>query len=535
MVLGSLTITYNGEIYNYLELAEELKALGHLFVSRSDTEVLLHAWAEWGADCLTKLNGIFAFLLWDSRTRTLVAARDRLGVKPLYYFKESGLTAFASEIKALLAVRNAKSTAADALVFDFLVTGRLDHEPQTMFDGIRRLPGGCWMEISAAGTQVRSYWGGLKTPVPVSDFSAQEAARRFHDLFHDAIRFQMRADVPVACCLSGGLDSSSVLSVASRLSAYRMSAFTARFEDLSMDEWDWAQVMHRESPVDPVAAFVQPEAFLTELPALIRAQEEPITGPTVFAQWCVMKAIRASGFRVVLDGQGADELLCGYAKYHFWALMESVRKGHVLSATGAALDILLRGGSFLFDWRESGRYLRGNLIGRRKRGHLLQPAFAEALRTRAILVPTGGVVLHQLRDVTSYSLPVLLRYEDKNSMAHSVESRVPFLDHRLVEFCLSLPTEQKVRGSLAKLVLREGLVKDLPGPIRRRRSKLGFGGSFRSWVETLAPQLRLWASDEQRPVFRYVRPSAVRDLIRNRDPSVFRVLALDTWIEEFHL
>ena len=158
MAYRSLTVTYNGELYNYIELREELKQLGHRFSSQSDTEVLLHSWAEWGPECLSRLNGIFAFLLWDADRRTLFAARDRLGVKPLYYRLDAGEMAFASEIKAILAVAHERPVVDEALVFDFLATGRLDHEEGTMFLGVRRLPGGCWMEVSREGHQVRRYW-----------------------------------------------------------------------------------------------------------------------------------------------------------------------------------------------------------------------------------------------------------------------------------------------------------------------------------------------------------------------------------------
>lgn len=533
MTFGPLTISYNGEIYNYIELAEELRSRGHRFVSRSDTEVLLHAWSEWGADCLARLNGIFAFLLWDATRRVLVAARDRFGVKPLYYCQDSGQIALASEIKALLSVRAMEASADEALIYDFLVAGRMDHEDATMFAGIKRLPGGCWMEITASGTQVRTYWAFPQGRIAAPDLAFEEASERFKELFHDSIRLQMRADVPVACCLSGGLDSSSVVSVASGLSPYRMSAFTARFEDSSMDEWSWAQTVHRERPVDPVACTARPEALWRELPALIQAQEEPVASPGVFAQWCVMKAIRERGIRVCLDGQGGDELLCGYAKYFYWALMELVREGRLFSAARSAFAILVRGEAHLFNLAGAKRYIPWGLGTRREKPPVLQRAFGESQRARDTMRPAGNTRAQQVLDIVRYSLPVLLRYEDRSSMAHSVEARVPFLDHRLVEFCVALPTEHKVKGSLSKRVLRQGLRDDVPRPILRRRSKLGFGGSFTSWVKALTPRLESWAEDDGRPVFHFARPAGVRRLIARRDPAVFRFLALDAWLQGF--
>ena len=314
MTFGPLTISYNGEIYNYVELAEELAALGHRFKSRSDTEVLLHAWAEWGPDSLARLNGIFAFLLWDRSRKSLFAARDRFGVKPLYYFEEEGRIVFASEIKALLAVRKAAPRAAERLIYDFLMTGRLDHEDETMFAGIRRLPAGSWMTVGSHGCRIQKYWDLRPDAGSPCAKSLRESAEEFGRLFRDAIRLQMRSDVPVGSCLSGGLDSSAVVSIASRLGDRPMLTFTARFSDESMDEWSWAELIHRNSPVSAFSHVSDSRGFWRELPSLVRAQEEPFAGPGVYAQWCVMRLASEHGIRVVLDGQGGDELLCGYAR-----------------------------------------------------------------------------------------------------------------------------------------------------------------------------------------------------------------------------
>jgi len=530
MAFGSLTLSFNGEIYNYIELGEELKALGHYFVSRSDTEVLLHAWAEWGKDCLPRLNGIFAFLMWDEERRTLFAARDRLGVKPLYYFWDQKEAALASEIKPLLAVRDGGASADERLVYAFLATGRLDHEEQTMFRGIRRLGAGHWMEVTNARVETHPYWALEGSGERFTGGSFEEAAERFRALFHDSVRLQMRSDVPVACCLSGGLDSSSVVSVATSRSATPMEVFTARFEDETMDEWRWAEEIHRTKKVVPVAVLARPEGMMSELEALVRTQEEPIGGAGVYAQWCLMRAIRDKGIRVVLDGQGGDELTCGYAKYFFWALRELRNERGFLSAASAAMDVLLNAGPQVFDWREAIRYLPW--LGRKRSESLVRAEFSSAfdLPKRVSWV---DVRTQQAADIERASIPVLLRYEDKNSMAHSIESRVPFLDHRLVEFCISLPTEYKIRGGLSKRILRRGLRQDVPNAVLARRSKLGFGGSFRSWVRRLSPALKEWAADEGRPVFRLVSPDGVRTLIAREDATVFKVLSLDRWLEAF--
>lgn len=532
MTFGSLTISYNGEIYNYLELAEELKRVGHTFISHSDTEVLLHAWAEWGPDSLSRLNGIFAFLLWDARSGSLFAARDRLGVKPLHYVRQPAMVAFASEIKGILALPGASAEANESCIFDFLAAGHLDHMDDTMFRGISRLPAGSVLEVERSGSiKVSRYWN-LPTEAQESGNFLQ-AAERFGDLFRDSVKLQMRADVPVACCLSGGIDSSSIVSIAAGLSPYRLKAFTARFTDPTMDEWQWVKIIHEAKPIDPIAIVVQPEEFLRELPTLTRAQEEPFGGPSVFAQWTLMKRIRQQGIRVVLDGQGGDEILCGYAKYFYYSLIDLIKAGRYVAAAKAALSGLLRGGPQILNWDGAQRYLPRRMGKKLSAASLLEPEFGRKYEGRLGLQRAASTTSLQFLDITTNSLPVLLRYEDRNSMAHSIESRVPFLDHRLVEFAVGLPGDQKIRGALTKLVLREGLRKDVPGETLRRRSKLGFGGTYRSWIEDLRPQLREWTNQRTRPVDRFVRPWVSGQLLESGNPLFFRVLILDSWMTEF--
>lgn len=533
MQCGGLTVVFNGEIYNYIELREELRGKNRSFQTASDTEVLLQAWAEWGPGCLLRLNGIFAFVLWDAAKGRLFAARDHLGVKPLHWCREAGVLALASEAPVLAPFVPGSRSLDRRMAFDFLVAGRTETTDETHFPGIHRLPAGSWMEAGPEAVEIRKYWAPSEAPARPGDISFEEAARRFHDLFVDSISLQMRADVPVACCLSGGLDSSTVVSVAAKRSPYRMSVFTARFEDASMDEWNWAKVVHEDSPVDPFVVRVGSGDFLENLDAVVRAQGEPFSTPSIYAQWAVMKAISGRGLRVVLDGQGGDELLCGYAKFFYYGLLEEIRAGRWLSAIGWGASGLAGGGLHLFNWNGARRYFPGGFGTRFIRKKLLQPALSEAGGGDRGQRPGVGVRAQQRLDLVKYSLPALLRFEDRNSMAHSVESRVPFLDPRLVEFCLDLPTEFKVKGGDLKRLLRSAMRGEVPERILQRRSKLGFGGNYRSWVRELAPWILEWTSDPERPVFRLVRQEAVRHLARNGDPVVFRVLVLDRWMAEF--
>ncbi|MGV8042535.1 MAG: asparagine synthase (glutamine-hydrolyzing) [Thermoanaerobaculaceae bacterium] len=529
MTRRGVTVAFNGEIYNFVELREELESLGKHFSTSSDTEVLLEAYHQWGRSFVDRLNGIFAFVLWDDTQRVALGVRDRLGVKPLYWVVVQGQVFIASEVRALK-VALGRLEVNEHLVYDFLLSARLDHCEETFFRGIKRLPAGHILEVRDGDLRLAEYWRPSSSDLRFGR-RFEENAEEFGALFRDAVRLQMRADVPVACCLSGGLDSTAVAAVASQRTATPMSVFTARYRHAVMDEWHYAQALHAEQSVLPVSVFAQASDFWQHLDEVVAAQEEPFGGPGVFAQWRLMKEIRARGIKVVLDGQGGDELLCGYAKYFYFHLRDLLRAGQPLRAGAALASALATGGRHLFNVAGARRYLPGGWWLGRRREHLLNRDFASAHRKRQVAHPAGSVTEQQILDITRFGLPVLLRYEDKNSMAHSVESRVPFLDHRLVEFALSVPVTHKIAGARSKAILREALRGTMPEVVRRRRSKLGFGGHWHLWVAELAEYLDAWLAEPRLAVDRYVNRGAVVELLRRRDPTIFHVLVLDRWLQ----
>jgi asparagine synthase (glutamine-hydrolysing) len=354
----------------------------------------------------------------------------------------------------------------------------------------------------------------------------------FRSLFRDAVKLQMRSDVTVGFCLSGGLDSSSIVSVASIMSLKPMQTFTARFRDRSMDEWHYARLLQQGKKVESHSVFVEPAEFWQALPEVVMAQEEPFGGPGVFSQWRLFKLIKENSVKVVLDGQGGDELLCGYAKYYYYSILDLLRDRRTIAALSAIIDGLVHGPQHR-NFRAGRRYLPGLLNRAANQAGWLEPGFAESHSGRDLTHPARRVRAQQLMDVTQYSLPLLLRFEDRNSMAHSVEARVPFLDHRLVEFLVRLPTEYKVRGTESKVILRRALAANVPKEIIGRRTKLGFGGNYASWVEALEPILLSWLSQASRPVDRFVQPRALPEMIRQRDPTIFRIAILDAWMRAF--
>jgi asparagine synthase (glutamine-hydrolysing) len=310
-----------------------------------------------------------------------------------------------------------------------------------------------------------------------------------------------------------------------------MRTFTARFSGNSMDEWPYVQAVASHVPIDTVSVSVEPKEFWKILSDILWAQEEPFVGPGIYAQWVLMRTIRSHGVPVILDGQGGDELLCGYAKYFYFALRDMFYKGHVGKIASTLLLALFNGGAHLFDLGAAKRYLPKWLA--HPTDGWLKPEWMKKFGDRPMAHPKGDVRAQQILDIKTYSLPILLRYEDKNSMAHSIESRVPFLDHRLVEFAVSLPTEHKLHGAQAKQVMRHALANIMPPEVLRRRTKIGFGGSFSSWIPELAPLFKQWLDSDHLAVDRYIIRDALRIQLQNRTPKLFCSLILDQWLERF--
>ncbi len=485
---GRYCLTYNGEIYNYLELANELRALGHRFHSHSDTEVLLTAYRQWGEACLARLRGMFAFAIWDEQERRLFAARDRLGIKPFHYWTDGqGRLAFASEIKALLALVPTVRVNR-RLAQAFLAWNLLDHEAaETMFEGIWRLPPGHALTWEPdRGLSLQRYWhlevnNDLETP------PACQAAliAEFRARFEESVALHLRSDVPVGTCLSGGLDSSSIVCTVSaelhRRGIWRedwQHTFSACFDDPRLDERPYIAAVAEATGCQTHFVFPRGEWLQRDLHALLWHQEEPVGGFGVYSQYCVARLAREQGLKVLLDGQGADEQLAGYRKFILTYVRQLLRARHYLRAMQetlafAASPAILRTSS-LVDGR---RYLF------RSAPELTQLWPADTLPERPATLGLGDGLGRRIEaDLLHFSLPPLLRYEDRNTMAFGIESRVPFLDHVLVEWLATLPADMRLRGGWTKYILRQALADVLPAKIRARKSKLGFATPDSAWL-----------------------------------------------------
>lgn len=495
---GDLVITYNGEIYNHVELRAELELRGHRFRSHSDTEVILAAYAEWGGRCVERFNGMWAFAIWNRRMRQLFCSRDRFGVKPFYFSHTTRRFIFGSEIRQLLPFLPAVRARRD-LVQDFILTGASDHTNGTFFSGIYKLPAAhnLILDVQTGKVTISRHYR-LERRSEFTGMGAAAAVSAFHGLFDDAIRLRLRSDVPVGTCLSGGLDSSAVAAMAAPLyqaqAGQSFTAITAVSQQSDNNEEHYACQVVQMMKLDWLRVRPDFDSFKASLDAVVRAQEEPFGSTSISMQYAVMQQARAAGIPVLLDGQGGDETLMGYPKYvaaylgarwrsdgltGFMAALLAAGRNNTSWTPGRILMYLLGGRSaaarFRF-YRWQHRYLR---FGIPLPEHLR--AFAGAC--------SDDFELQRL-EIERTNLPVLLRYEDKNSMAHSVETRLPFLDFRLVEMALSLPGAFKIKDGWSKWLLRESMTGRLPTEIIWRRNKLGFEAPERMWQGELGNQMR---------------------------------------------
>lgn len=501
---GRYHIVFNGEIYNYLELHEELEKLGHRFASRCDTEVLLAAFAEWGVESLRRLVGMFAFVVLDTQERRLVLARDFFGIKPLYYTLRAGGFVFSSEIKLLREYLPGPCRANPPRLYDYLYYGCTDYGGETLFADIRQLPAAHYLSLSldepAGGSPVR-YWDiDMRR---TADVSLDEAARHVRDLFLDNVRLHLRSDVPVGTALSGGIDSSAIVMAMRHLAGRNLEIHTFSFaaDDPAVSEERYADVVVKAAGAVSHIVRPGPQELVDDLDDLIRVQDEPFGSTSIYAQYRVFRLAREAGIKVMLDGQGADETLAGYRFYLGGRLASLLRQGHWIEAVrflrqasrwpGASKKWLLQlCGDYLLPpkWQGPARKLIGKDL---MPAWLNEDWFLErGVQPHAMNYSTAGDVLkaHLYRSLTVQNLPCLLRYEDRNSMAFSIESRVPFLTPSLVEFLFSLPEAYTIsRDGTSKAVFRQAMRGIVPDEILDRRDKVAFATPERVWLMALRP------------------------------------------------
>ncbi len=493
---GLVQLTYNGEVYNFRELRAELETAGHTFHTACDTEVVLHAYLQWGTDCFARFNGMWALAILDLREREngsaidgdrgdaghgprLVLARDHFGIKPLYYARSTtGRVLFASEAKAVLADPELETAPDRQWLYDYLLHGLHDHKPQTAFSGIRALAAATWAVVDADGVHEQSYW----TPTLSADAAADPA--EFRARFERSVERRLVADVAAGTCLSGGIDSSSIVGMASTLlTAHvpdavslgdRLKTFSIVYDGDPIDERAYMDAVLAEVDAEPAFAEPTSERFVDELDRLVWHQDEPIVSTGPYAQWCVMRLAQPK-VTVLLNGQGGDELLAGYVPYQYVYLRELLRGRRFGAFTREA-----------WESRDVLKPLVKRRLADRRRAlpikPLLQPALYDGLEPPKFQRSQDDLKRRLVADLQTFSLPSLLRYEDRNSMAFSMESRLPFLDQELVDWVLRLPSSALVDRGWSRAILREGLRGVLIEKVRLRRWKVGFTTPETRWL-----------------------------------------------------
>ena len=482
---AGLAITFNGEVYNYLEIRAELQALGHVFDTKTDTEVILQAWAQWGPECLNRFNGMFAFVILDHRKKALYAVRDRFGVKPMYYYRGDTALYIASEIKQIRTSPDYSFSMNESVARQFLATGAVDHTTATFDNNIKHLPGGHYMylDLSVDNKEPEIIkWYTLEPKVWKDSYD--DAIAQFRTLLTDAVKLRLRSDVTVGSCLSGGLDSSSIVCIMADLLNEKgdyagQETVTACYENAKYDEWEFANEVIKKTKATAHRTFPSFTQLQQEIDTFLWHQDEPTGSTSQFSQWAVFKASHKAGLKVMIDGQGADEQLAGYGGNDLPFYAGLMRKARFLSLLDEAKAYK----------KEKGVWPYGFLLNALKHnmGRPMPPARAGWVHNTEPEVifsrPAGSLQENLLRQVYGEPLPALLRYEDHSSMAWSVESRTPFMDYRLMEFNMGLPERFVYKRGVRKTILRDAMHNIIPAAIENRRDKMGFVTPEELWLK----------------------------------------------------
>jgi asparagine synthase (glutamine-hydrolysing) len=566
---GTVQVSFNGEIYNHADVRRELEPHGHIYRTRSDTETIVHAYEQWGDDCVHRFRGMFAFALWDASKRRLLLVRDRLGVKPLYWTKVGDTLLFASEIKALVASGLFEPVANEAALPETLSTRSIAGS-ETLFRGVHKLLPGHLLVFENGAMRIRQYWdvpagkGGRRADLQVSrDTRPHDVVAQFRALLEESVRLRLMSDVPLGMFLSGGIDSSAIAALMARMIDRPLQTFSVAFEERACNELEYAREVAQAIGAQGHEVVVDARDFFGALPRLVWHEDEPIAHPSSVPLYFV-SALARQHVTVVLTGEGSDELLAGYGKYprNVWnwragtiyermvpraarqAIADGVvprlpdRLGRYARRSFLAMDRAPQ--SMFFDNFASIRLADQRRLLAARFGDVLDPAHVYASSMTHFDAPNGTLLDRLLyADMKTYLVELLMK-QDQMSMAASIESRVPFLDHKLVEFAASLPDEWKLSGWTTKRVLREAMRDVLPKAILNR-PKMGFPVPFASWVRgpwnQVARDVLLDRRTRERGV---LEPAAVERLLRDHASGrtdggdrIWALMNLELWYRTF--
>ena len=559
---NDLSIIFNGEIFNYLELKKELIQLGHRFLTQTDTEVLLNAYIEWGSNCLNKLNGMFSFAIYSKSSNALFLARDRFGVKPLYYFQHKGTFIFASEIKSILSHEIVQTQPNIKILGKFLYTGLINDVNETLFKDICSLQPGHFIEIHDGNVSINKwYFGALHDPNTVS------SKKDFKDLFYDAVKLRLRSDVEVGACLSGGTDSSAIVGAvaeqlrrSTKLSTGSFKTFSAVFSDPKISETKYVNQVTDFTQTNNISFSPKNELFWESIDKLIWHNDEPIQTPSQFIQWSVFEQAQKVGVKVTLDGQGVDELAAGYPAHYSVFLAELIRGFKFKTFFKNLIEICRRDGEgrnplslllrviylllpnkvilLLSKQRLFRNFIKGSSLLSITKKEYKNKWFDIALKEQIIQKNESTSLVRRMKyDFFHASLPALLRYEDRCSMAFSIEARTPFLDYRLVELVQNLSPTQLISNGLSKAFIRDGVKEFIPEEIFNRSDKKGYPMPSSEWIKESQERIRALFTKSS-----FISQFFDHEMLQNfllaesiilTNDEVWRLVFTEIWFKEF--
>jgi asparagine synthase (glutamine-hydrolysing) len=493
---SDLVITYNGEIYNYIELKSELEALGCTFKSKTDTEVILAAYQVWGEKCVSRFNGMWSFAIYDRKENLLFCSRDRFGVKPFYFTQIENNFAFGSEIKQLLSFLPAIKCNRQ-LLLDYLVLGIEEHTQGTFFEGIQKLQGGHNLvyDLEKHTFHIYSYYN-LQPTSDLKQVTEERAVEMYKEQLYDSVKLRMRSDVEVGTCLSGGLDSSSITAFSAEIlrkeTEAKIKAIHAKVDDKTIDESDFAKQVSNFCDTDLILVEPTVTDFQNSLEKVIQIQEEPFGSPSIILQYFVLQKARENNCLVMLDGQGGDETLLGYERYYPAFILKQKGWKKVNAFLSSSKNSRLSKMELLKYYFYFTKY-RFRINQLKKRHNYIKKSILDGFESPVLKESAArylDIEAMQKLEILKTQLPHLLKYEDKNSMSNSVETRLPFLDYRCVELALALPDQYKINAGWTKNILRHAMDSWLPKEVVWRKDKLGFNAPEKNWLQSMQKEMQ---------------------------------------------
>lgn len=553
---GHFVIVFNGEIYNYKELRQELKQAGCIFHTESDTEVLLQAWIHWGESCLRKLCGMFAFTVYDQQMQTIYCARDAFGIKPFFYHYNQNSFSFASEIPALLCLLPEKPTLNTQRVYDYLLFGHYDDQPATLLNGIQHLPPAHCLTLSLATHRMeckRWWWPDITER---HDLNFEDAAAQLREMFLNNIRLHLRSDVPLGAALSGGLDSSAVVCAMRYLEPdLPIHTFSYIARGSVVDEEKWVDIVNEHIQAIPHKVTFEAEELAHDLDDMLQAQGEPFGSTSIYAQYRVFKLAKENDITVTLDGQGADELLAGYNGYAGERMLSLLEQGkireclHFWRAWATWPNRSLTKGLLLLaqallpaSWQTLPRQLVGHnplpaWIDKEKVNTLGISHWQSTHNTHPETVKGRRVIARLRHSLSGGTLASLLRHGDRNSMSCSIESRVPFLTIDMAEFLLSLPEDYLISSQgETKYIFRVAMRGIVPDAVLDRRDKIGFSTPEKSLLFNIIDQITAWLDELDKVGFikSRVAKKEVNDVLKGKKSfsyQIWRLINITRWLK----